>query len=104
MHRRERSAAAVPTCKYCSAAAENGPAVGLSDEFYESDCQGQFSSLLIAFSSSPWQSAHSDLKRTTASAREWAVQSYASDSSSMPSIGSFLETIASGLSIVRDVD
>jgi hypothetical protein len=77
---------------------------GLSEKFYESDCQGRFSSLLIAFSSAPSQSAHSDLRGTSASARGWAVQSYASDSSSMLSIGSFLETIASGLSIVRDVD
>ncbi|MDP9193878.1 MAG: hypothetical protein M3P06_19465, partial [Acidobacteriota bacterium] len=28
--------------------------------FYESDCQGQFSSLLIAFRSSPLQSAPTD--------------------------------------------
>ena len=36
--------------------------------FYESDCQGQFSSLLIAFSSSPLQSAPSVRSGTNESA------------------------------------
>src|SRR5688572_31344596 len=38
------------------------------EPFYESDCQGRFSSLLIAFSSFPLQSALPDRKRTIVSA------------------------------------
>ncbi len=56
--------------------------------FYESDCQGRFSSSLIAFSSSPLQSAPSDSKPRSASAWGWAVQSRAADSSSVLSIRS----------------
>ena len=48
--------------------------------FYESDCQGQFSSLLIAFSSSLLQSAHSDPKWTTRDGYGWTVQSCVADS------------------------
>ena len=42
--------------------------ISLSLWFYESDCQGQFFSLLIAFSFSPLQSAPSDLKKMNESA------------------------------------
>src|ERR1051325_6595402 len=51
--------------------------------FYESDCQGQFSSLLIAFSSFLLQSAHSDPQRTTRDVYGWAVQSCVADSRSL---------------------
>jgi hypothetical protein len=43
--------------------------------FYESDCQGRFSSLLIAFSSSPLQSAPSDPMGTNRGASGWAEES-----------------------------
>jgi hypothetical protein len=59
-----------------------------SAKFYESDCQGRFFSLLIAFRLSPLQSAPSDPKRTSVSASGWAVQSSVSDSSSVLSIDS----------------
>ena len=55
--------------------------------FYESDCQGRFSSLLIAFLVFPLQSAPSVPMGRIASARGWAEQSYAADSSSMLSRG-----------------
>jgi hypothetical protein len=51
--------------------------------FYESDCQGRFSSLLIAFRSSPWQSAPTDRNAAIVRTRGWAEQSYAADSSSV---------------------
>ena len=41
---------------------------GSAQMFYESDCQGQFLSLLIAFWFSPLQSAPSDLKEMNESA------------------------------------
>src|SRR5436190_24264774 len=59
---------------------------GRTLEFYESDCQGQFSSLLIAFSYFPLQSAPSDPKRTIADASGWAVQSSVANSCSVFSI------------------
>src|SRR5688500_2059777 len=52
----------------------------MGDTFYESDCQGQFFSSLIAFSCFLWQSAPSDPKPKSASDRGWAEQSYAADS------------------------
>lgn len=51
--------------------------------FYESDCQGQISSLLIAFRSSPLQSAPTDRNAAIVRTRGWAEQSYAADSSSV---------------------
>src|SRR5687767_7589458 len=54
--------------------------------FYESDCQGRFSSLLIAFSSFPLQSALPDRKRTIVSAYGRAAQSFPLDSSPVFSI------------------
>jgi hypothetical protein len=68
--------------------------------FYESDCQGQGSSLLIVF---PWQSAPSDLKTTIESAFGVAEQSFALDSWSMFSVDT-VETIASVSAITRGVD
>src|SRR6188474_1235809 len=66
--------------------------------FYESDCQGQFSSLLIAFRSCPLQSAPTDRNAGIVRTRGWAEQSYAADSSSVsPLILS--ETISSAPSI-----
>jgi len=54
-----------------------------SDLFYESDCQGQFSSSLIAFRHpSPLQSASSWSKPTAAWLHGWAEQSYAAFASS----------------------
>jgi hypothetical protein len=54
--------------------------------FYESDCQGQGSSLLIVF---PWQSVPSDSKPTIESASGVAEQSFALDSSLMFSVDPF---------------
>jgi hypothetical protein len=66
--------------------AESAPAhLDRASSFYESDCQGQFSSLLIAFSSSPLQSAPSVPKRTIESASGWADQSFAAEPSSVSS-------------------
>jgi hypothetical protein len=59
---------------------------GLS--FYESDCQGRSSSLLIAFSSSPLQSAPSHSAQASVSAYGRAEQSFALDSSSVLSVDS----------------
>ena len=57
------------------------------DPFYESDCQGRFSSLLIAFRLASWQSVPSELVATIVSAYGWAEQSCVSDSCSVaPSI------------------
>jgi hypothetical protein len=53
--------------------------------FYESDCQGQFSSLLIAFFF-PLQSAPSDLKGMDESVSGAGGQSFAWQSSSVFSI------------------
>ena len=62
--------------------------------FYESDCQGRNSSLLIAFSSSPLQSAPFDLNEMNANASGWAEQSFSADSYQYtPSI--LVKTIAS---------
>ncbi len=54
------------------------------DPFYKSDCQGRFSSLLIAFSSSPLQSALTLHVRMIANAYGWTEQSCVADSSSVP--------------------
>jgi hypothetical protein len=54
--------------------------------FYESDCQGQFSSLLIAFSFFPLQSAPSDLEEMGESVSGAGGQSFAWQSSSVFSI------------------
>lgn len=56
------------------------------DPFYESDWQGRFFSLLIAFSSSLLQSAPSYPTSTSVSASERAEQSFALDSSSVFSV------------------
>jgi len=61
--------------------ASERPRAGCCEEFYESDCQGRVSSLLIAFWFLPLQSALSDPARTIVSACGWAVQSSVSDSS-----------------------
>lgn len=57
--------------------------VDCSARFYESDCQGRFSSSLIAFRS-PQQSAPTVPRATRVRWNGWAEQSYASDASSMP--------------------
>ena len=68
--------------------------VGCCEEFYESDCQGRFSSLLVAFSSFPLQSAPSVRSGTIVSASGWAEQSFSAGSCSVPSIDPW-QTIAS---------
>src|SRR5438105_15428514 len=71
-----------------------GPRTAQRRTFYESDCQGQFSPLLIAFSSFLLQSAPTDRNAAIVRTRGWAEQSCAADSSSVsPSIHS--ETISS---------
>jgi hypothetical protein len=60
--------------------------ISFTPKFYESDCQGRFSSLLIAVLSSPLQSALPDRKRTIVSAYGWAEQSFALASSSVFSV------------------
>ena len=73
----------------------------LREEFYESDCQGRFSSLLIAFSSLPVQSALSVPMGTIASASGWAEQSFSAGSYQYtPSI--LIQTIASDSVITTD--
>jgi hypothetical protein len=62
---RTRSPPRVPNASRCSKLRLQ---VRCSAEFYESDCQGQFLSLLIAFWFSPLQSAPSDLKKMNESA------------------------------------
>src|SRR5437870_3531774 len=75
--------------------------VGCCEEFYESDCQGRFSSLLIAFSSLPVQSALSVPMGTIASASGWAEQSFSAGSYQYtPSI--LIQTIASDSVITTD--
>jgi len=66
--------------------------------FYESDCQGRFSSLLKAFRSYPLQSVSSDRNAAIVRTRGWAEQSYAADSSSVPPL-IHSETISSAPAI-----
>jgi hypothetical protein len=78
-----------------------GRHVGSWRRVYESDCQGRFSSLLIAFSSFPWQSAPSVPMGTIASASGWAEQSFSAGSYQYtPSI--LIQTIASDSVITTD--
>ncbi len=70
--------------------------------FYESDCQGRFFSLLIAFRLLSLQSAPTDQTATIARQRGWAEQSYAADSSSSTS-SIHSETISSAPAITVTV-
>jgi hypothetical protein len=71
------------------------PTAAVAPAFYESDCQGRFSSSLIAFRFFPLQSALTDRFATIVRTRGWAEQSFASDSSSVSPL-IFIETISSG--------
>jgi hypothetical protein len=55
--------------------------------FYESDCQGRFFSLLIAFRCSSLQSAPSEVEKMNESAEGWAEQSFSAGSCLVLSIG-----------------
>src|SRR5205823_9247333 len=66
-------------------AGAGGPRAAQRRTFYESDCQGRVSSLLIAFSSFPLQSAPSDSRTTNGGASGWAEKSFSAGSSSVPS-------------------
>src|SRR6185436_6705203 len=78
--------------------------ISVRPEFYESDCQGRFSSSLIAFRCFPLQSAPSDPKRTIVNASGWAVQSSVADSCSVFSIDPCRDDCKRHVGRLEDVD